>query len=135
MFDRPKRSLSFRREWTASAHAVASGIDVEGIWGLEVRDRPVAYMPRASMRDEAKRLQPWPDLSPRKGRPHAAGCFRATEGGIGRARETKVGSGKQAKRSHNAMRMLAGHFTTPNLHHPYHNNLESAGTRRPLFCA
>jgi hypothetical protein len=58
MFDRPKRSLSFRREWTASAHAVASGIDVEGIWGLEVKDRPVAYMPRAFMRDEAKRLVP-----------------------------------------------------------------------------
>jgi hypothetical protein len=30
-----------------------------------------------------------------------------------RARETKFGGGKQAKRSHNAMRMLAGHLPPP----------------------
>lgn len=39
----------------------------------------------ATMRDEGVSSQPWLDLSPRKGRPHAAGCFRATEGGMDRA--------------------------------------------------
>lgn len=87
MFGPLKRSPSCRRKRTSSAHAVCWEVDVGercggnlGLGSQRQTDRGL----HAIMRDEGVSSQPWLDLSPRKGRPHAAGCFCATEGGMDR---------------------------------------------------